>query len=52
MIIIFQLANQALTGSSDQPNILIPASSSLPLTPAGSNFDEITLKQVSISLLI
>ena len=31
-----------------QPNTTIPASSSRPSVPAGSNFDEIHLKQVSI----
>ena len=51
LTITFQLADHALTKSSDRPNITIPASTSLPLVPVGSNFDEINLKQVSIPLL-
>jgi len=49
---IFQLADHALTELFDQPSFTIPASTTLPLVPAGSNFDEINLKQVSIYLFL
>jgi len=45
LTIILQLAKHALLG---QPDITIPSSSSQPLIPAGSNIEEICLKQVSI----
>ena len=42
-----QLADHALSELFVQPNIAIPSSSSQPFIPAGSNLDEIHLKQVS-----
>ena len=44
LTIILQLADHALLG---QPDITIPSSSSQLLVPAGSNIEEIRLKQVS-----
>src|SRR6185312_14362532 len=45
--IILQLANHALSELLGQPNTVIPSSSSQPLVPAGSNLEEICLKQVN-----
>ena len=47
MTITLQLADHALSELLGQPNIAIPSSSSQPFIPAGSNLDEICLKQVS-----
>ena len=47
LTIILQLADHALSELSGQLNIAIPSSSSQPFIPAGSNLDEIHLKQVS-----
>ena len=47
LTIILQLADHALSELFGQPNIAIPRSSSQPFVPAGSNLDEICLKQVS-----
>jgi len=47
LTITLQLADHALSELLGQPNIAIPSSSSQPFVPAGSNLDEIRLKQVS-----
>ena len=49
LTITLQLANHALSELSGQPNIAIPSSSSQPFVHAGSNLDEIRLKQVRTS---
>jgi len=46
-----QLADHTLSELFVQPNIAIPSSSSQPFVPAGSNSEEICLKQVSTFLL-
>ena len=48
LTIIVQLANHALSELSGQPNAAIPGSSLQLFVPAGSNLEEIRLKQVSI----
>jgi len=47
LTINLQLADHALSKLSGQPNLAIPGSSSQPFVPAGSNLEEIRLKQVS-----
>ena len=47
LIIILQLADHALSELLGQPNTAIPSTSSQPLVPAGSNLEEIRLKQVN-----
>jgi len=48
LTITLQLADHALSELFGQPNIAIPSSSLQPSIPAGSNLEEIRLKQVSI----
>ena len=47
LTIILQLADHALSELLGQPNTAIPSSSSQPPVPAGSNLEEIHLKQVN-----
>jgi len=47
LTITLQLADHALSELLGQPNPTIPSSSSQPFVPAGSNLEEIHLKQVN-----